>query len=376
MQQQKIELTKHKKVNNYGSLDVSYSYMRLKDTPTSKTALGTMPVGDKDNYSFEVKYSYPIFTGFNITSNIDKLKLQTIKEKLNLDNLKRILKLQIAKLYSDIYTLNQNIKALQTAKKAVLSGLEVAKGLYNEGLLNESDLKESEAKFYEIKAKIYETKSKRDGLLNTISYILNQKITKIDGLENLTINKPNFENRVDLKAIKTTLKIANKDIKIAKSKYYPTIGFVASYKRSGDNMQIDENKYSNIDKSYVGVEVSYNIFNGGVDKENIESAKLSKLINVTYYNDYLNKIKTDYNNDLLELKSLKAQLVSATKELQARENFYEYQKAKFKEGLINIVDLNDAISKVATAKANKNSIKAKIFFLSEKLRLNGGNYEK
>ena len=374
MQKQKIDIYKHTKINNYGSLDVTYGYIRLKDTPISK--LSKMPVGDKDNYTFELKYSYPLFTGFNISSNIDKIKLETIKEKLNLDNLKRVLKLQIAELYSEIYSLNENIKALKSAKQAVFSGLEVARGLYKEGLLNESDLKESEAKFYQIDAEISEIKSQKNSLLNSLSYILNKNIKNIDGLENITIPTPNFENRADIKAIKTTLKISNKDIKIAKSKFYPQIGLVASYKREGENMMIDKNKYSNIDKSYVGIQVSYNLFNGNVDKENIQKAKLSKLMNATYYQDYLNKIKTDYQNDLLELKSLKAQLTSAKKETDAREVFYQYQKAKFKEGLINIVDLNDAISKLATAKANKESIKAKIFFLSEKLRLNGGNYEK
>jgi septal ring factor EnvC (AmiA/AmiB activator) len=89
----------------------------------------------------------------------------------------------------------------------------------------------------------------------------------------------------------------------------------------------------------------------------------------------MNKIKTDYKNDKQTLRALYTQLNAAKEEIKARESYYEYIKAKFDEGLADSSDLNDAIAKLATARAKKEAIIAKIFFLDIKLKINGGDYE-
>jgi outer membrane protein len=382
MQKQKIEIysqqIKAQKGLNYGNLDASYNYIHLKDNPIMKTkipGMTQMKVGNRDNYSFELKYSYPLFTGFAITSNIEKVKLQKIKEELNLKNIKRMLTLQSGQIYANIYALKVKLKALQKAKEAVVSAVKLSQGLFKEGLLNVSSLEDIKAKKYEIDAKITNTKSQINSLLNLLSYILNKKITSISSLEDIKIKTPNFENRADVKAIKTALKIANKDIKLAKSKFYPQVGLQAGIKREGTNAIIDKNDYQNIDKSYVALGINYNIFSGGSDKATLEMAKIAKLSTITYYNDYLNNIKTEYKNDEFKLNSLKYQLKAAIKEVKARETYFVYMKNKFKEGLVSVSDLDDAISKLAEARAKKSFIESQIFFTKLTLKLNGGNNE-
>ncbi len=382
MQKQKIEIYSHQiqkqKGLNYGSLDASYNYIHLKDNPIMKTkipGMTQMKVGNKDNYSFELKYSYPLFTGFAVSSSIEKVKLQKIKEELNLKNIKRILTLQSGEIYANIYALKAKLKALQKAKKAVISAVKLSNGLYKEGLLNISSLEDIKAKKYEIDAQISNTKSQINSLLNLLSYVLNKKITSISDLPDFEIVTPNFENRADVKAIKTAFKIADKDIKLAKSKFYPQIALQAGIKREGTNAIIDKNDYQNIDKSYIALGINYNIFSGGSDKATLEIVKIAKLSTITYYNDYLNNIKTEYKNDEFKLHALKSELKAAIKEVKARETYFYYMKDKFKEGLVSVSDLDDAISKLAEARANKSFVKSQLFFTKLTLKLNGGNDE-
>jgi len=382
MQKQKIEIYSHKmqaqKGLDYGSLDVSYNYSHLKYNPIMRTkipGMTQMKVGDKDNYSFELKYSYPLFSGFAISSNIEKSKLQKIKEELNLKNIKRILTLQSGQIYANIYALKEKLKALQKAKKAVISAVDLSKALFEEGLLNIPSLEDIKAKKYEIQAEISNTKSQISSLLNSLSYILNKKIVLISSLEDIKIKTPNFENRADVKAIKTTLKIADKDIKLAKSKFYPQIGLQVGIKREGTNAKITQNDYQNIDKSYIALGINYNIFSGGTDKAMLEMAKIQKLSAIIYYNDYLNKIKTDYENDKFALNALKSELKASLKEVKARESYFHYMKDKFKEGLVCATDLDDSISKLAKARAQKSFIESQLFFTKLTLKLNGGNDE-
>ena len=384
------------KAKNYGKFDLEYDYMYLFDRPVMKMNspqpiaaknLGNAPlyplvykdiylkqeIGKKNNFIGALIYSYPIFTGFAISNLIDIEKLNLIKEKLKLQNIKRNMKLQIAKIYASIYALNKKIYALNEAKKALLLAKEKAKALYKEGLINKPTLDEIDAKYYEIEAKEDEAKANKKTLLNTLNYMLNAKISSISYLPKINIKKPNFLKRPDVKELKKTLKIAIKNINLQKSNFYPKIYFQAAFKKEATNATLNNNDYRNVDNSFLALSIKYNIFDGGESRAKLQEAKLEKAKAYIFYRDYLNKVKTEYKNDLLALKAFQKRLISANKEIKARKSYYEYIKAKFEEGLADVTDLNSAIAKLAKAKANKEYIKSQIFFYTLKANIDGGN---
>ncbi len=396
-----IQIQKEKlnqaKAKNYGKVDMEYDYSHLFENPVMKmnTAepvaaenAGSAPLypliykdfdtemkmGDKNNFVGSLVYSYPLFTGFAISEAIDIQKLNLIKSKLELSNIKRNLILNTAKLYAGIYALNKKTEALKEAKTALLSAKEKADALFQEGLINKSTLDEIDAKYYEINADISETDAKKKSFLNTLSYILNTKIDSVSNIPDEKLKKENIFNRPDVKVIKTTFNISEKAVKLAKSSFYPKIYFQAGVKKEASNFGLDRNNYQNVDKSFIALSFQYNVFNGGADASKLEEAKLAKLKTFIYFRDYLNKVKTDYKNDLLTLNALKKRLIAAKKEIAARESFYEYINAKFAQGLADVTDLNDAVAKLAEAKAKKDYIKSQIFFWSLKANIDGGNY--
>jgi len=392
--QKNIEIQKQKlkeaKAKNYGSFDFEYDYSHLFQTPQMKMnsmqPVGVngnlliykkidtqMPVGNKDNFVGMLKYSYPLFTGFAIKNSIEIEKLNLIKSKLDLQNIKRVLILNVANIYAGIYALKEKIKALNEAKKALLSAKEQALALYKEGLINKSTLDEIDAKYYETSADIDETKAKKQTLFNTLGYILNKSIKSIDSLPDIKLKKEHILNRPDIKAIQETLKITQKALDIAKSSLYPKIYFQAGIKKEAENVFLSHNNHQNVDKSFGAVSLQYNIFNGGADKAKIQEAKISRIKTYIFYKDYLNKVKSEYQNDLLNLNAFKKRLDSATKEIKARKSYYEFIQAKFNEGLADVTDLDLAIAKLAEAKAKRDYIKSQIFFYTLKSNIDGGN---
>jgi len=398
--QKRVDILKEKlkavKAKNYGSLDLNFNALHFFNQPlmklTSKTPVAVasdgvhlvyktfnseLPMSDKNHFTMSVVYSYPIFTGFAISNSIKKAEIELIKEKLNVKNTKRVLLLNAAQLYSLIFSLKSQLKALNAAKEALLSAKEKASALYKEGLINKSNLDEIDAKYYEVVADIANINSQKKAALNSLSYLINEKITDIDDINILKKLKftPDFQKRPDIKAIKESLKISSMDVKLVKSKLYPQIVFQAGLKREGDNLILTKNDYQNIDKSYSALAINYNLFDGGEKKAQIESAKLAKISALIFYNDYLKDVKTKYYNDLQQYNALFYRLKATKEEIKARESYYEYIRAKFEEGLADSTDLNDAIAKLAAAKAKRDAIKAKIFFLGIKLKYNGGENE-
>ena len=404
IQKQKL---KESKANNYGKVDVEYDYKHLFNRPVmkinssesmvasnggsgflysliyksinsqikvgNKSINSQIKVGNKNNFVGSLIYSYPLFTGFEITNAIDIGKLNLIKSKLNLQNIKRNLIINTAKLYAGIYALKEKIKALNEAKKALLSAKNQATALYKEGLLNKSALDEIDAKYYEIKADIDAIKANKKTLLNNLDYILNTQVFSVGSLPEITLKNPNFLNRPDVKAIRQTLKIATKAINISKSGFFPKIYFQAGIKKEATDATLTNNNYRNVDNSYVAISFKYNIFNGGADRAKVEEAKISKMKAYLFFKDYLNKVKTAYQNDLLTLNALKKRFFAVKKEINARRSYYEYIRAKFDEGLADVTDLNSAIAKLVEAKAKRDYIKSQIFFYTLKADIDGGN---
>ena len=299
--QKRVDILKEKlkalKAKNYGSLDLNYNALHFFNQPvmklTSKTPIAVssdgvhliyktfnskLPMSDKNHFTMSIVYSYPIFSGFAITNSIKKAEIELIKEKLNVQNTKRVLLLNAARLYSLIFSLKSQLKALLVAKEALISAKEKASALYKEGLINKSNLDEIDAKYYEIVADIANINSQKKAALNSLSYLLNERVSDIEdiALKRLKFT-PNFQKRPDIKAIKESLKISSLDIKLAKSKLYPQIVFQAGIKKEGDNLIMTQNDYQNIDKSYSAIAIKYNLFDGGEKKAQIESAKLAKL---------------------------------------------------------------------------------------------------
>jgi outer membrane protein len=329
--------------------------------------------GEKNNFTASLKYSYPLFTGFAITNLIEKSKIELIQKKLMLKNVKRVLLLNAANLYANIYALNAKLNALRKAKEAVIEAKEKAEAFYKEGLLNKSQVDEIDAKYYEIDAEIQNIISQKKALLNTLSTLLNKKIEKIDGINIPEIKKENIEKRPDILAVKKNLNLSDAMIEMAKSKNYPQIGIELAIKKEANNISLSRNDYQNRNKSYGAVALQYNIFDGGEKEANIEEAKLFKIKSAIFYQNYLNEAKTDYKNDLLTLRALKEMYKSAKLEVRARLSYYEYIDAKFKEGLADSVDLTNAIAKLAETRAKKEAVKSQIFFYTIKANLDGGS---
>jgi len=377
---------------NYGKIDASYTAVKFFERPKMKltttmpvavapdgvhlvyeTFNTTLPMAEREHYTGILKYSYPLFTGYAITTTIKKEKINLLRTKLKFKNTKRVILLNTAKLYSGIYSLKAELKALDFAKNALKSAKEKVVALYNEGLVDKSQVDEIDAKYYEVLAQIKEVETQKEALLRALSTLLNTKITRIEGLPEIKLKSSlNPADRPDVKELYESLKIAKIEEKLAKSAFYPKIGFEAALKKEADNLFLNKNDYQNTDKSYLALGIEWNIFNGGSDRAKTEMAKIGKIQSFLYYRNYLNNAKKELKDDLSTLKALKYQLKAAKEEIKARESYYEKIRAKFEEGLADSVDLNKAIADLAKVKAKKEYIKSQIFFYTLKANLDGG----
>ena len=372
-------LAEAKRGKNLPSLDLSLSGVWLNEKPEVNFPNATFPLGSKREFTGSLKLSYPIFTGFAISAEIDKARLEYEKASLEVLDLKRNLYLKATELFGTIYAAQETLKAKQEAKKAIESAYKKAKGFYDNGILPPVDLYNIEAKRYAIKAEITDTKSQIDMLLNQLSYLLNRPVTSVE-FSCLSLQKLNrkeiittaLKKREDIQALQRTLKIDKEIEKIAKSRYYPTVALVAELKRKGDTLALNGDGFTNADQSYIGTALSWNLFNGFADKKQYEASRYRVIATQTALNDYKNRVKTELKNAFLTLATLKSKLLSAKMELKAQKEYYKLTKGRFENQLASADELSRAIADLSKAKAKVSVLKSQIFIQTATIGLMAG----
>ncbi len=369
-------LYESEKGKNLFSLDASLEGIYLKTQPSINLHIPApnlppkFPAGAKRQFYGEVRLSYPLFSGFAISSMIQKAEWNKKKSQLEREDLKRNLYLKAASLYAATVAVKKEQKALEEALRALDLSLKKAKGFYKEQLVPLSEVKNIEAKLYSLKASLSETRVKEKNLLAQLSYLTHSKIDSVGSLLPLSLPK-NFtiEDRADIKALYTMLRMDKADIRLARSSYYPKVVLLAALKGFGDTLSFEGDGFRNGDQSFIGFALRQNLFNGFSDRAKVEAARYKKLARMAYIADYKRKVLTQLMNDRRELEALKERKMWAKKELESQRSYYELVKGRFENQLASADELSRSIASLEAARAKLAAVKAKIFVQKAKILL-------
>lgn len=357
----------------YPKIDLSYKTLQYSEQPYMYANMppllnnAQMHTGPKNYFDGEISVSYPIFRGFGIDAFVKKAKLEAKKAELEKEDAKRNTYANAVSLFFAISSLQESEAAYMTAMQSAKNSLDKATGLYAEGFVGVYEVENIKSKYYEISADAIEIKNKKETLINTLWRVSGLRIESADDAKVLfwpdkeAAIKEALEQREDIVAVKTLLDIGDEEIRYAKSKFYPTLDFVAAAKRIGDSSKLDGDGFSNKDKSYALIALGFNIFDGGESSGALEAAKAKKMAAAMMYSDYKNGVKAEIENLFLELESARKREDAFTKNVNAANEFYKLTNARFENRLVGTDELSRSISNLAIAKSRlageKNRIK-------------------
>ncbi len=299
------------------------------------------------NYQMTLQFAQPLFTGGAIFFNS---KLATALEKAQ----ESLLQAKKNEIRAKTKTVFYSIILLKKSREIVLNGLKFAKDtkekievMYSQGLVKKLDLLRAENKVREMEAKLKEIDSKlfeaKNNLKNIIGISLKDDVEIIGQIKEYPaelnpelLNKQMETNNPILKSLFQQKKVSSYNLKLAYSKFLPTIAIGGQYNFRGDSLS----KFSDWDNYYaINLTLSFSIFKGFSKKFNLTMAKAQKEeteIKVAAYEKnmkatLMNLIKK--NNYLLEkIKIAKDNFENTKEEL-------EIAKTSYKEGLISYTDL-------------------------------------
>ncbi len=322
-------------------------------------------------FQSKLKYEVPIFTGFRISSYSDVMKSMTKIKRLNKAQVVNEKIYQIRKSFYDMSLLRTSEDNLKTILQNINTLETMTKNMIDVGYAKSVDLLEVKSKKANVQRLISQMQSNQKLLYHYISFLLNQKITDIQ-LPLVDIEMPKYTNdeiissNLDIQKASSGLEVTKSMIDVSQSAYYPTIGAFGEVGTADDTFLGDASNHA----SYtVGARLTWNIFNAGIDKSNIEKSRLNFLKTQTKVQLATRGIELQVEKIRTEIETLNNDINSLKQELKLAEKIYKNYEGRYREKLTSMSDViikqSEQIQKILQLQQARNKRNERIFALEK-----------
>ncbi len=297
--------------------------------------------GYRNLFQTKLTYKIPLYTGGKL-EEYKKIAQEMIKLS-KLDTKKMISQkiFQTKKSFFDITLLDSFIKNLNIIIKNMNILENTAKAMIKEGYAKHVDLLEVEAKKSNVQRMLNQAKVNRELVYQFLSFLLNKKVksivhVNIDKIIGKVDKKIILANNLNIEKAKTGLKISKMNIKLQESGFLPQIGAVGEVSSSDNNFLNDFSKHKAFS---LGIQLKWNIFNGGIDKANLEKARVQNLKAAEQLELAKKGISLKIDKINTKIKSYQFDINSLKIELKLSKEIYRNYLGRYKEKLVSINDV-------------------------------------
>jgi outer membrane protein TolC len=357
----------------FPKLSTQYNYTYVDSPPKAKIPAqdfgvvtipgSTIAVGTQDNFSFNITLEQPIFTGLSLITNVELAQLGVDLSKIKYQQEQLQLALRVKETYFNLLG-NQKLKLV--AEQAVIQitdNVRIAQNYFQVGLIPLNDLLKSEVELADARQKLVRAENLvllAQSQLNTLLRLPLEERLSVQDIQQYSpyekrvseCQKEALQNRPEIKEVETQLVIAQKNIQLARSEFYPQVFLQSRYKKEGDTPRVSGSDFVYADNFEIGAGIRWNFWEWGrthylvqekiIEREQVKAAftQIRDAVQLEVQEAYIN-LKESEKNIGLALKAIE----------QAEENF-RISEVRFREQVATTLELFDAQTLLTQAKVN------------------------
>jgi len=343
--------------------------------PVAPTALNYPET--RNHFQTKLAYLLPIYTGGklteygNIASSMLRMSQYDTQKLLN----EKIY--QTKKSFYDISLISKYITNLSKIIKNIKHLEDIVHTMVKEGYAQNIDVLEVKARRAEAMSMYNQAKLNKDLAYQFLSFLLNTEVSSIRKVSDMApmpkIDRKTLEsNNIDIQKALLGLQIADMAINVEKANFLPSVGGFAEYSSANDTLWKD---FRDKDAYSVGLQVQWNLYNGGIDKANLDRAKVNYMLVEDQVKLAKNGIHLKAKKLQTEILSKNADIKNFNEQLKFAKTVYKNYRSRYKEGMVSISDLLikqskelEILLKLLTAKNTRNT---KVFELNSILNSEG-----
>ncbi|MEA3419375.1 MAG: TolC family protein [Campylobacterota bacterium] len=334
--------------------------------------------GARNYFQEKLTYQIPLYTGGKLTEYGNITQALYRMSKMDTGKLINAKIFQVKKAFYDISLVDNYIYNLRQITRNIDRLEGIVESMRKEGYAQDVDVLEVQARRAEANSLYNQATLNRELAYQFLSFLLSRNVSLVKAVKEMA-PMPNarlsdiYRDNIDIRKAELGLEISEMGIKVEEARYLPTIGGFAEYGSADDHFL---NDFTQKDAYTVGIQVNLNLFNGGIDKANIEKAKVKNL----QVREQVELAKMGIALKVKQLKtealSLDSDIRSYQKQLKFATRVYQSYQERYKEGVVSISDVLIKQSKqlevLLELQTVKNKRNTKVFELNS--ILNPGEY--
>lgn len=327
------------------------------------------------SYGHNVTLTQPIYTGGAIKSGIEIGKSYLSLMELSLDKIRKDIMLSTIQAYIDVYEAENTLDVLKKSKEALARNYEEQKEKYKLRLVTKPEFTEAERSLKAIEAEVIQQTSnieiakealgniigvKDSSNIEIVPFTVEEKFTKSINLKNDldSLTTRNTEYQMALKQ----KEISRKNIDLEKADTRPKVSGVITYGTS-DNKKMSEMSKGKNYNGTIGLNLSWQLFDWGENKLDVEKAKRNYEIKEIEAEKSLDDLKVGMKKVYYQLQALEKSLEAQKIAVEKAEEVYELEQERYSYRLITMRDLLDAETNLRQSRTNYISSKLRYFYL-------------
>lgn len=249
------------------------------------------------------------------------------------------LEFQVEQAYLQIGLSYRNVAVIKESVISAAAFEKRAQGMYDEGMIQLSDLLEAKAYHLKMRSQLQVAQSGIANSSDQLSLLMGQHGDIIYKVDEVTEQMPDkslesIGNRSDLLAYRAGLSAAENQIRASKMSFLPHLNAFGTY-------QLNDKKIfgTNANSYMLGISLSWKLFGGTQRIHQFRQTKLERSIVESQLSETERQAQADYNKALRSLNDLELETQQASLMVKQMDEAWRIQKDRYEQGLSPTSDL-------------------------------------
>ena len=339
------------RTNFFPTLGATYRYNRNYEEQSDALYDVTIP---RNKYTLTATFTQPVFTGFSLINKYKIAGFSLDLARLNEKTTRQAVVFEANKIYFNLLKAQKLAAIAREAVTQISAHKDVAKNFYEVGMTPLNDLLKAQVELANARQDLIVAQNNLETAKSNFNILLRRKINAPVKLKDI-IDYCFFEkkidfcfdmaekNRLEIKAAELQVEIAQKELKLGKTDYYPSITLQGNYYKVGTDFDADGGDgISDPDSWDITATASWDFWEWGKTGYGVKE-KLSALAQARYQQDeIIDNIHLEVKQAYLNTKESEQNIMAVKKAIeQARENF-RISEERYKEQMDTSTDVLDA----------------------------------
>ncbi|MCK0131126.1 TolC family protein [Flavobacteriaceae bacterium F08102] len=328
----------------------------------------TVNGAESSSYNAAINLNYTLFDGQGRKYNYERLKtaynLSELQARETIENTV----FQLFTVYFNVARLAENVALFEQSLQISKERLTRVKYMFDYGQSTKLAVLNAEVDVNNDSIVLLNSRQQLINAKRDLNVVLgNQQgpdftvVTEVDFSlhpDRETLYEQVLKNNVVLKQIDQQILISDFQLKANKSGYLPTLGLTGSYGWNKNNNNAASNVLYSTNSGFSGgLNLRWNLFDGGSTKTNVQNAKIEIENQQLIKAEAILQIETDFNNAWEDYQNKLFILKTQEKNVQTNQNNFNRTEEQFKLGQINSLEFRQAQINLINAENNKNAAK-------------------